>query len=73
MSGGSPKKVELTVKDNVFTGKGLDDGDYVLTETKAPEGYKPIDPIEFTVTADHTVEWKYTSTGDTPAFDVDGV
>ena len=30
----------------------------VLTETDPPYGYKPIDPIEFTVTADHNIEWK---------------
>lgn len=40
-----------------FTFKGLDDGDYILTETKTPSGFNTIDPIEFTVTADHKVAW----------------
>lgn len=38
-----------------FTFTGLDDGNYRLTETKTPAGYNTIDPIEFTVTADHEV------------------
>ena len=38
-----------------FTFTGLDDGDYRLTETKTPAGYNSIDPIEFTVTAEHDV------------------
>ena len=42
---------------NTFSFEGLDDGDYVLTETKTPEGYVAIDPIEFTVTADHQIIW----------------
>lgn len=40
-----------------FTFKGLDDGDYVLTETKTPEGYNTIDPITFNVSADHEITW----------------
>ena len=47
----------ITDKTTTFSFKGLDDGDYVLTETAAPEGYRPIDPIKFTVTADHKIEW----------------
>ena len=51
--------VEKTlVKNNentTFTFTGLDDGEYRITETKAPEGYNAIDPIYFTVTADHDV------------------
>ena len=43
---------------DMFTFKGLDDGTYILTETKKPEGYQGIDPIEFTVTADHTIVWE---------------
>lgn len=38
-----------------FTFTGLDDGDYRLTETTAPESYNAIDPIEFTVTAEHQI------------------
>lgn len=40
-----------------FTFKGLDDGDYVLTETKTPEGYNTIDPITFKVSANHAITW----------------
>lgn len=49
------------VKDSegtTFTFKGLDDGDYVLTETKTPAGYNSIKPITFTVTANHTITWE---------------
>ena len=38
-----------------FTFSGLDDGDYRLTETKTPAGYNTIEPIEFTITAEHDV------------------
>ena len=61
LQGGTRKEIPLIKAGNIFTGKGLDDGDYVLTETKAPIGYKTIDPIRFTVTADHNAEWKYNS------------
>ena len=40
-----------------FIFKGLDDGEYTLTETVTPEGYNTIDPITFTVTATHGTEW----------------
>lgn len=36
-----------------FAFAGLDDGDYRLTESKTPQGYNTIAPIEFTVTAEH--------------------
>jgi len=59
-----------------FTFTGLDDGDYRLTETVAPEGYNKLtDAIEFTVTADHEIESadpKLNSlSGDTLTGDVD--
>lgn len=41
-----------------FEFKGLDDGKYRLTETKTPEGYNTIDPIIFTVTAEHNITWE---------------
>ena len=44
-------------KDTSFTFSGLDDGDYILTETTTPAGYNTIKPITFTVTADHKVKW----------------
>ncbi len=40
-----------------FTFKGLDDGDYILTETATPAGFNTIDPITFTVTATHEIVW----------------
>lgn len=40
-----------------FTFKGLDDGEYTLTETVTPEGYNTIDPITFNVSADHEITW----------------
>lgn len=45
-----------------FTFKGLDDGEYTLTETKTPEGYNTIDPITFNVSANHAITWN--GTGD---------
>lgn len=43
---------------STFTFKGLDDGKYRLTETETPAGFNTIDPIEFTVTAEHTITWE---------------
>lgn len=57
------KKTVAVVKNDAgteFTFKGLDDGDYILTETKTPAGYNTIDPISFKVTADHEVVWNGT-------------
>ena len=41
---------------NVFEWKGLDDGDYKIEETTTPSGYNTIDPIEFTITAEHEID-----------------
>lgn len=57
---GGGKKTVAVVKNTegtTFTFKGLDDGDYILTETKTPATYNTIEPITFTVTAEHTVIW----------------
>lgn len=40
-----------------FTFKGLDDGEYTLTETVTPEGYNTIEPITFKVSANHAITW----------------
>lgn len=39
-----------------FEFSGLDDGIYKLTETVTPAGYNTIDPIEFTISAEHATE-----------------
>lgn len=36
-----------------FTWKGLDDGEYKLEETTTPDGYNTMEPIIFTITAEH--------------------
>lgn len=57
---GDTTKVIAAVKseDGVrFTFKGLDDGEYTLTETVTPEGYNTIDPITFNVSANHAITW----------------
>lgn len=38
-----------------FEWKGLDDGDYKISETTTPAGYNTIADIEFTITAEHDV------------------
>ena len=61
----STPKVITAVKyeDGVqFIFKGLDDGEYTLTETVTPEGYNTIDPITFKVSANHAITWD--GTGD---------
>lgn len=39
-----------------FEFKGLDDGEYKLTETTTPAGYNTIAPIKFTISAEHDVD-----------------
>ena len=46
--------------DTLFSFRGLDDGDYLLTETLFPVGYKGIDPVRFTVEAGHADVWDVT-------------
>ena len=55
LADGSYKDIQV-VKTNdgtTFTFKGLDDGEYLLEETKTPEGYNTISSITFTITASH--------------------
>lgn len=48
-------RVTVNEDGTIFSFEGLDDGDYRLTETKTPDGYNTIDPIEFTITAEHEI------------------
>lgn len=43
-------------EETSFEFKGLDDGDYKLTETTTPAGYNTISPIEFTISAEHDAD-----------------
>lgn len=59
LADGSQKEISyVEINDDqttVFTFKGLDDGDYVLKETKTPDGYNTIADQKFTIKADHDV------------------
>lgn len=39
-----------------FEWTGIDDGEYMIKEIITPAGYNSIEPIKFTVTADHEIE-----------------
>lgn len=57
LANGNTKTIKefTTGTESTFEFTGLDDGDYILTETEAPAGYKKIDePIQFTISAVHT-------------------
>ena len=41
---------------NIFTFSGVDDGNYLLVETKVPAGYNCLDPKTFSITGTHTAE-----------------
>lgn len=47
---------ENDLEKTKFEFTGLDDGQYILTETVAPEGYNTMDPITFNVIASHDTE-----------------
>ena len=44
----------LGANPTTFTWTGLDDGDYILKETKVPSGYNGMADLEFTITATHS-------------------
>ncbi len=50
--------LKLDAEGTTFTATGVDDGMYRITETKAPDGYNAIAPIEFEVTAAHDTVWE---------------
>ena len=57
--------------ETAFSFKGLDDGEYILTETKVPEKHLPIKPITFTVTATHDENWSVNVPWNTELKDLD--
>ena len=58
LSDGTYKEVQSFTagEETTFEFKGLDDGEYRLTETTTPAGYNKIDPVEFTISAEHDTE-----------------
>ena len=49
----SPIKIGSSAQNSTqFTFQGLDEGEYMLTETFTPSGYNTLDPIKFEITAD---------------------
>ena len=59
IKGEADKEIKAVIsgdKNDVFTFSGLDDGDYVLKETKTPDGYNTANDIAFTIKADHSIE-----------------
>lgn len=44
------------IAGTIFTASGLDDGTYVLKETKTPSGYNTIEDQYFTISADHDTD-----------------
>lgn len=59
IKGEADKEIKAVIsgdKNDVFTFSGLDDGDYVLKETKTPDEYNTANDIAFTITADHSIE-----------------
>lgn len=63
LADGTTKKIAVVKSEDgtQFSFTGLDDGEYTLTETKTPKGYNTIQPITFTVNADHTITWDGTN------------
>ena len=60
LSNGAKKQIPLDVNtstETAFSFRGLDDGRYILTETKAPAGYLLAAPLEFVIDAQHDAEW----------------
>lgn len=60
LANGTKKQIPLdenTSTETAFSFRGLDEGRYILTETKAPTGYVLSTPVEFTITAQHDAIW----------------
>ena len=59
MKDGSFKDITVVKSEDgtSFTFSGLDDGEYILEETKTPAEYNTIAPMTFKVTANHDILW----------------
>ena len=55
-SGDNNPSKTVSTSGSTFEFSGLGQGDYKLEETSTPTGYNPIAPIEFTITAQYTIE-----------------
>lgn len=76
------KELQATKNGESYTSQfqRVDDGTYRLTETKAPAGYTPIAPKEFTISATHEAEsndpkltnFEITGLIDSPISNIDG-
>lgn len=53
---GADRKEVADKTQTSFAWEGIDDGDYMIKEIITPAGYNSIEPITFTVTADHEIE-----------------
>lgn len=53
---GADRKEVADKTQTIFEWKGIDDGEYMIKEIITPAGYNSIEPIKFTVTADHQIE-----------------
>lgn len=53
---GADRKEVADKTQTIFKWEGIDDGDYMIMEIITPAGYNSIEPIKFTVTADHEIE-----------------
>ncbi len=62
-----PIEAVVAEEGTEFAFEGIDDGKYKLVETVTPAGYNTIAPIEFEVTASHTIEGIETLEGTTAA------
>jgi len=62
-------RVTINETGTTFTFSGLDDGKYRLTETKTPDGYNTMDPVEFEIIAETDGEPEGTVLDFTAKFD----
>ena len=53
---GADRKEVADKTQTTFEWEGIDDGDYMIKEIITPAGYNSIEPITFTVTADHEIK-----------------